>query len=436
MRPDQLGNTCVVGLLWGDEGKGKVVDLLVEHFDVVVRFSGGANAGHTVVVGGEKFALHQIPSGILRPNVVNIIGNGAVIDPAVLIGEIQSLKARGVTVGDNLRLSDRAHLVLPYHRREDQLSERAAPPNERIGTTGRGIGPCYADKLLRHWGVRVCDLVTPQRFRERLAAVVAHRNAIFAALYDEREPYDPEAIAAEYLAFGEQLRPFVCDTAVLANRLVRAGRRVLFEGAQGALLDVDHGTYPFVTSASAGVGGAANGSGVAPTVIRSVVGVVKAYATRVGAGPFPTEQTGAVGDTIRQRGHEFGTTTGRPRRCGWFDAAAAAYAAMINGPTALAVMHLDTLSGFDEIPMCVGYRAGGKALNSFPADAYDLEGAEPVYETFEGWDDDLRSCRRWGDLPAATRVYVEEIGRRLGAPVRLVGVGPEREQMIHVGSES
>lgn len=433
---DDLGNTCVIGLLWGDEGKGKVVDLLLADFDVVVRYSGGANAGHTIVVGGERFAVHQLPSGIIRPKVTNVITGGVVLDPAVLLGEMASLGERGVQIGDNLRISDRAHLVFPYHRREDVLAERAARIGEKLGTTARGIGPCYADKAARHWAIRVADLYPAQRFRERLATVVAHKNAYLAGVYGDREAIDANELTEEYLAFAEQLRPFVCNTTALLQRLRKQGRRMLFEGAQGSLLDVDHGTYPFVTSANAGAGGVASGAGVPPSAVQSVVGVVKAYATRVGTGPFPTELKDALGDVIRQRGHEFGTTTGRPRRCGWFDAVAASYAAAFCGPACLALLHLDTLSGIDELKVCVAYKADGALLEEFPADASLLEEITPVYETLPGWSEDLGVCGQWADLPAAAREYVRLISQRVGVPVRMIGVGPSREQMILVGNEA
>lgn len=436
MQFNELGNTCVVGLQWGDEGKGKVVDVLMANFDVVVRYSGGANAGHTVVVRGDKFALHQIPSGILRDNVLNLITPGAVIDPAVLLGEIRALRERGIRVGENLRISERCHVVFPYHRQEDVLAERAALPADKLGTTARGIGPCYADKVGRHNGIRLCELLQPQRLRERLAQVVALKNAYFRSLFDLRDALDADAIAREYAEFGEQLRPFVADTTALLQRQLRENRRVLFEGAQGSLLDVDHGTYPFVTSSNSGVGGVTAGAGVPPTVVRSIVGVIKAYSTRVGTGPFPSELKGAEGDTIRERGGEYGTTTGRPRRCGWFDAVAAGYAAMFSGPTHLAIMHLDTLSGFDEVRVCVGYRRGGQVTNSFPADAYALEEAEPVLESHPGWHEDLGQCRRYEELPATARAYVEMLGQRLGARVALIGVGPGREQTILVPQRS
>ncbi|MFO0840393.1 MAG: adenylosuccinate synthase [Phycisphaerae bacterium] len=435
MRWDSLGHTCVVGLQWGDEGKGKLVDVLVEHFDVVVRYSGGANAGHTVVAGGEKFALHQLPSGILRPGVISMITNGSVIDPAVVLGEIESLRNRGVKIESNLRISDRAQLVFPYHRRQDVLAEQAALPGGKLGTTARGIGPCYADKVSRRWGVRMCELYDPPRFRQRLGEIVAHKNAYLRALYDFRESFDAAAIADEYLAFASQLQPYVCDTTVELAAHLRAGKRVLFEGAQGSLLDIDHGTYPYVTSSNAGVGGVASGAGVPPHAIRSIVGVVKAYTTRVGAGPMPTELHDLIGNRIRERGHEYGTTTGRPRRCGWFDSVAAHYAALLSGPTHLAVMHLDTLSGFDELNVCVAYKHHGRAMNTLPADTYKFEEVQAVYETLPSWSEDLGQCRRFGDLPAAARDYLRFVAEHVGAPLRLIGVGPSREQIIFVEDE-
>ncbi|MEP0845205.1 MAG: adenylosuccinate synthase [Phycisphaerae bacterium] len=428
-----MGNTCVVGLQWGDEGKGKIVDVMVEHYDVVVRYSGGPNAGHTVVVKGDKFALHQLPSGILHPRVRNMITGGTVLDPAVLLGEIESLRQRGVVIsGENLRISDRAHLLFPYHRQQDMLAERAALPGSKIGTTARGVGPCYADKVSRRWGVRVCELYAPERFRRRLGEIIAHKNAYLAALYDVREPIDASATTEEYLTFAEQMRSFVCDTTIELSQAIAERRQLLFEGAQGSLLDIDHGTYPFVTSASSGAGGVASGAGIPPTSLKSVVGVIKAYTTRVGEGPFPTELRDHVGERIRESGREYGTTTGRPRRCGWFDAVAAGYAARLTGPTHLAVMHLDTLSGFEQVQVCVAYRAGGRALNTFPADTYSLMEAEPVYETLPGWKESLGACRRFDELPRAARNFVETLGRLLSAPVTMISVGPDREQTIFV----
>jgi adenylosuccinate synthase len=432
MRFDDLGHTCVVGLQWGDEGKGKVVDALVEHFDVVVRFSGGANAGHTIVFDRRKFALHQLPTGVLRDGVISVIGCGAVLDPAVLLGEIESLRHRGIELDNRLRISDRCQLVFPYHRRQDIMAEKVAPPGGKIGTTARGIGPCYADKVSRRWGVRLCELYRPDWLRTRLSSIVAHKNAYLAALYDDREPFDPSAITDEYLAFAEQLQPYVCNVAGELAEHMRAGRRLLFEGAQGSLLDIDHGTYPFVTSTSTGVGGVASGAGVPPTTVHSTVGVIKAYTTRVGEGPFPTELRDSIGDRIRQRGKEYGTTTGRPRRCGWFDAVAAAYSAVVAGPRYLSLMHLDTLSGFDELRVCVAYRHGKKTLKDFPADAYSLDEVEPVYETIAGWQDDLGACRRAAELPPQAQAYLDLIERRVGVPVGMVSVGPSRDQTIFV----
>jgi adenylosuccinate synthase len=424
-----LGHTCVVGLQWGDEGKGKVVDVLMEHFGVVTRYGGGANAGHTVVIGTDKFALHQVPSGVVRPEVTCILGSGMVLDPAVLLAEMGALSQRGIQFAGRFWISSRAHLVMPYHRREDVLSEKALA-SAKIGTTARGIGPCYADKVGRHSGLRVCDLLAPDRFRQRVAQIVARKNTVFRTLYDERDPLDPNVITDEYLAFAQQLAPYVCDTTRLLHELMQSGRRVLFEGAQGGLLDVDHGTYPFVTSSNTGTGGVASGAGVPPHAIRSVVGVMKAYTTRVGSGPFPTEQKGGIGDTIRERGREYGTTTGRPRRCGWYDAVATRYAALTAGPTHLAVLHLDTLAGLGELAICTGYRLDGKLLRDFPADAYELDRVEPVYETLPGWDADLGRCRTLADLPATARRYLDTLSQHVGAPVLMVGVGPAREQTI------
>ncbi len=432
MNTRELGNACVVGLQWGDEGKGKVVDALLEHYDAVVRYSGGANAGHTVVVGDARFALHQLPSGIIRPNVASVIASGTVIDPAVLLGEIVALRERGVMVGGNLHVSDRAHVVMPYHRIEDQLAEKRAVEADRLGTTARGIGPCYADKMSRRFGIRVCDLYRPQKLRERLAAIVAHKSAYFAAVYETHEAPSASRIADEYLQFAEQLRGFVCDTAALVNGMLAEGKRVMFEGAQGALLDVDHGTYPFVTSSNACTGGACSGSGVPPSAIQSTVGVIKAYSTRVGAGPFPTELKDELGDDIRRRGNEYGTTTGRPRRCGWLDAVAARYAAMVCGATHLAVVHLDSVAGMPEIRVCVGYEQHGRVLSTFPADAYALEEVTPVYRSFSGWDGKIGQCRSVGELPATARAYMSAVSEIIGVPLSIVSVGPAREQTIYV----
>ncbi|MCA9243940.1 MAG: adenylosuccinate synthase [Phycisphaerales bacterium] len=431
MSLQNLGHTCVVGLQWGDEGKGKIVDVLLENFDVVVRYGGGANAGHTVLIGSDKFALHQLPTGVLRPNVHAVIACGAVIDPATLIGEVDNLRARGVGV-DRLAVSDRAQLVMPWHRREDVLAEQAAGAEARLGTTARGIGPCYSDKVSRRWGLRVCELFDADRFRSRVAQVVAHKNAYFGALYDFRETFNADTIADEYLAFAERLNPFVADTTTLLADAMADGKRVLYEGAQGSLLDIDHGTYPFVTSSSTGVGGVASGAGVPPTSIRSVIGVLKAYSTRVGAGPFPTELHDALGDQIREAGGEYGTTTGRPRRCGWFDAVAASYTVRTSGPTRLAVLHLDTLSGFDEVKICVGYQWRDQMMNTLPAATYRLDDVTPVFETHAGWHEDVSSCRSLNALPKSARAYLSRLSELLKTPIGIVGVGPARDQTIFV----
>lgn len=429
---DKLGNTCVVGLQWGDEGKGKVVDQLLERFDVVVRYSGGANAGHTIVIDGQKFALHQLPSGVLREGVICMIACGSVVDPAVLIGEMEGLRERGIFVGPSLRISNRAQLVFPYHRKQDVLAERAAQPDGRLGTTARGIGPCYADKVSRRWGVRMCELFDEPRLRSRIATIVSHKNAYLNVLYDLRDPFDSDRIAAEYLEFARRLQQHVCDTTIELRDLLDAGKRVLFEGAQGSLLDIDHGTYPYVTSANAGVGGVSSGAGVPPTAIQSIIGVIKAYSTRVGEGPLPTELSGDLANALREKGQEFGTTTGRARRVGWFDAVAAGYAAVFTRPTALAISHLDTLSGLGPLKICVGYRIDGHVVNTLPAETYKLNDIECVYEELEGWDMDISLCRSESDLPAAARAYVRRIGALLGAPVAMVGVGPSREQTVFI----
>lgn len=432
MSAASANHTCVFGLQWGDEGKGKVVDVLMEEHQVVARYAGGANAGHTIVVEGNKFALHQVPSGIIRPDVTCVLGCGMVIDPAILLSELSALEERNITAAGRLWLSTRAHLVLPYHRAEDTLAEKAATGKSKLGTTARGIGPCYADKVSRRRGIRVCDLFEPDHLRAQLADIVAYKNACFTTLFDQREPLDAAAITDEYLAFGEQLKPYVTDSTTLLHDLMDEGQRVLFEGAQGFMLDLDHGTYPYVTSSNAGAGGVSSGSGVPPQAIGQIIGVLKAYSTRVGEGPFPTEEHGEIGSLIRERGHEFGTTTGRPRRCGWFDAVAARYAARTTGPTGLAILHLDTLSSIGDLKICVGYKYGGELTRQFPASPRELSAVEPVYETIPGWDEDLTGCRSYEELPDAARGYLNAVSERVGAPVSMVGVGPDRAQTIMV----
>jgi adenylosuccinate synthase len=414
----------VVGSQWGDEGKGKIVDVLAERADLVVRYQGGANAGHTVVKGDEEFILHQIPSGILHEGTHCLIGNGVVLDPETLLHEMEELAGRGVSLDGRLRISDRAHLVLPYHK----LLDRAAEQQQRIGTTGRGIGPAYEDKIGRR-GVRVADL----RHLDRAATLIGDRveraNRTLAMLgVAER------ASAEEHVALIERLAPHILPLAVDAGRVaweaLRGGQRVLLEGAQGALLDVDHGTYPYVTSSNTTAGGAAVGAGIGPTLIDAVLGVVKAYTTRVGNGPLPTEADEARGEQLRKLGAEYGATTGRPRRCGWFDAVVVRYAARVNGLTHLAVTKLDVLDTIPEIPVCTGYRVGGAPSDDVPADAESLGQVEPVYEVLEGWRRPTSGARRLADLPPQARAYLDRIQDLVETPIAFVSVGTRRDQII------
>jgi len=425
-----LGSTGVVGLQWGDEGKGKIVDLLTEHFDVVVRYAGGANAGHTVQIGDRKFALHLVPSGILRSGVLCIIGPGVALDPETIIREIDGLRERGVEVASNLMISTRAHLVMPYHKKQDRLAEARLGPVRQIGTTARGIGPCYADKMLRSTAFRVSDLYDAPRFRARLAEIVTDRNAFFASAFGDHEPLDTAAIADAYLSHAARLAPHVADATFLLHDALAAGRRILFEGAQGSLLDIDHGTFPFVTSSSCVAGGICTGAGVPPSAVQSVVGVLKAYTTRVGGGPFPTELHDGIGETIRRRGHEYGTTTGRPRRCGWFDAVAARYAIYLSGATQIAVMHLDTLATLPEVRICTGYRHAGRDLPFFPAEAGVLAEAEPIYETLPGWPEHPATVRSFDELPEGARRYIGRLEELLGVPITLVSIGADRQATL------
>ena len=423
-------HACVVGLGWGDEGKGKIVDLLSGDFQVVVRYNGGANAGHTVCIGEETFALHLVPSGLLHEGMVGVIGPGVVIDPTALRDEIDGLTERGVLVGDNLKISDRAHVVMPYHKAEDQLSESAASDDTRIGTTARGIGPCYAEKMRRTAAVRMCDLLRPERLQRRLEPIVRAKRAAFVALYGHDGGLDIDAIKSELIMSAERLAPFICDTTDYLYRAMEAGQCLLFEGANGTLLDIDHGTFPYVTSSSTGAYGVSAGAGVAPRTVQRLIGVTKAYATRVGAGPFVTELHDARGDAIRDRGHEYGTTTGRPRRCGWFDAVATRYSVRLGGITEVAMMHLDTLSGMDAVEVCTAYELDGGRLAGPPSDAETLARVQPVCEELPGWSGDLRNLRRYDDLPAEARGYVERIEELVGARVTMISVGPERSQTI------
>jgi adenylosuccinate synthase len=419
-----------VGLQWGDEAKGKIVDLLCDQHDAVVRYQGGANAGHTVVVDGVTYKLSLVPTGILRPRVDAVIGNGVVIHPPALLKELETLTSQGLDVRGRLRISDRAHVIFPYHMEEERLTEESASLADHLGTTRRGIGPCYRDKVGRVHGVRIGDLYHPREFRDRLARIVDYKNRLLGAMLPNFQPFDAGVVADQYLTHAGQLHPFVCDTTSWLHQALDGGRRLLFEGAQGSLLDVDHGSYPYVTSSNSSAAGIAAGSGVPTRHIQRWIGVVKAYTTRVGGGPFPTEQDNAIGERIRRVGKEFGTVTGRPRRCGWFDAVAAGRAVRISGSTELAVMLLDVLSGFDELKVAVGYEVDGRLTTELPSSLSDFELCRPVYETLPGWSEDLTAIRSWSTLPVQARNYVEFLGNRLRVPVTIVSVGPERRQTI------
>jgi adenylosuccinate synthase len=414
----------VVGAQWGDEGKGKLVDVLAEQADVVVRYQGGANAGHTVVVGDRQFVLHQIPSGILHGGASCVVGNGVVLDPETFFAELDELGGQGIDVSGRLFISDRAHVVLPYHKLLDQASEK----QQQIGTTGRGIGPTYEDKIGRR-GVRVADLCRAEMPREYLAERIERANALLAMMgASHRADLDEHLALVERLA--ARLRPLTTDTGLLVHRALRDGRRVLLEGAQGALLDVDHGTYPFVTSSNTTAGGAAIGAGIGPTEIDGVLGVVKAYTTRVGNGPLPTEAGGELEERLRTLGGEFGATTGRPRRCGWFDATVVRYSVRVNGLTGLAVTKLDVLDSFAEIPVCTAYRLDGAECSEVPSDVELLGRVEPVYETLPGWEKPTDGARKLADLPPAARAYLDRLQDLSGAPIRYVSVGTRRDQII------
>lgn len=430
MQTRSVEHTCVFGLSWGDEGKGKIVDLLCPAFDVAVRYNGGANAGHTVCVGTERFALHLLPAGVLHDHVISIVGGGVVADPMTVLTEIDGLAQRDINVTDRLKISERAHLVMAYHKLEDQLSERAARGAARIGTTSRGIGPCYADKMKRTTAVRFADLLYDDRLEDRVCKIVTARKELFASAYGDDGGLDAEAVLDDLQTARTRLSPHVCDTTDFLHKAIDAGQALLFEGANGMLLDVDHGTYPFVTSSSPGPHGIGAGAGVPPSQVTRLVGTTKAYATRVGSGPFVTELDNEIGDRIRERGHEYGTTTGRPRRCGWLDTVSCRYTSRISGVTDIALMHLDTLSGFEQVGLCVAYRADGETHTTFPANARRLEQMEPVIEFVPGWTEDLQSVRQYEDLPAAARHYVERIEAVIGVPISIIGVGPERSQTL------
>jgi adenylosuccinate synthase len=420
--------TCVVGLQWGDEAKGKIVDLLTDRHDLVVRYNGGANAGHTIVCNGQTFKFSLLPTGLLRPNVRSVIANGVVVYPPRFLEEVDNLRQAGIAVGDNLAVSDHAHVIFPYHMEEERLNEQGSEGG--IGTTGRGIGPCYQDKVGRVCGIRVGELLYPDHLRERLRSVVARKNQMLRALSPSARLFDADAVGAEYLGHAERMRPFITDTVRLLHDALKQGKRVLFEAAQGSLLDVDHGTYPYVTSSNSSVAGVWSGSGVPARRLTKIVGVIKAYTTRVGRGPFPTELNDGVGELIRKTGREYGTVTGRPRRCGWFDAVATRYTTALAGADELAVMLLDVLSELDDLRICTAYELDGKRIDHFPSDSFLLERCQPVYETLEGWNQNLGQARRLTDLPAAARRYVERISELIGLPASIISVGPDREQTI------
>lgn len=424
------GNSCVVGLQWGDEGKGKVVDFLADSVEFVARYCGGANAGHTVRIGDQKYATHLLPVGVFRKGVMNVIGNGVVLDPEKLLTEIDELNGRGIAVSPaNLRVSYKAHVVMPYHKAEDGAREMSAE-GAALGTTRRGIGPTYAEKMHRSSAIRVADLINEGSLKRKVFAVIEQRNKILSSLYGV-EPLNPAEVYATFRSYGQRLKPFVADTGKMLIDAFRAKKGILFEGAHAALLDVDHGTYPYVTSSNCSSLGLFTGAGVPPQTVQNFIGIMKAYSTRVGAGPFPTEQDNDIGNRIRDRGNEYGTTTRRPRRCGYFDAVAVRYAADLCGATHLTLTMLDVLSGFDSLQVAVGYKStDGSTVEYFPADAEMLSGVTPVYETLPGWKEEISHIRKFEELPANAKAYVARLEALVGVPIRLVGVGPDRNATL------
>jgi adenylosuccinate synthase len=416
----------IIGAQWGDEGKGKATDLLAEHIDYVVKFNGGNNAGHTVVIGNEKYALHLLPSGILTPGVVPVISNGVVIDPAVLFEELDALNARGIDTS-KLRISANAHVITSYNVTIDKVTERFLG-KRAIGTTGRGIGPTYADKINRV-GIRIQDLFDESILRQKVEAALVSKNNLLTKVYN-RAAIKTEAVVAELLGFAERLRPYVGDTALELHQALEANKVVLFEGGQATMLDVDHGTYPFVTSSNATAGGASTGSGVGPSQLKSIIGIVKAYTTRVGSGPFPTELFDESGEFLRKTGFEFGTTTGRPRRCGWYDAPIARYSARINGLTDFVLTKLDVLTGLKEIPVCVAYEVDGVRHEEVPVSQSDFHHAKPIYENFPGWEEDISKCRTFDELPKNAQDYILAVEKLSGCRISAIGVGPARDAII------
>lgn len=425
-----MPSVVVVGLQWGDEGKGKITDCLADRADLVARFQGGNNAGHTVVVGEEEFKLHLVPSGILYPGKLCVLGNGVVINPGVLLQELNGLRKRGIDIS-GMRISDRAHVIMPYHPILDQLDESSRIIG-KIGTTGRGIGPAYVDKYARYDSIRMVDLLDQDTFKEKLAEIVRVKNKVLEQLYQE-QGIDFQKIYEEYSSYADQLREYVTDTSVLINQALKVGKRVLFEGAQGALLDIDHGTYPFVSSSSPTAGGACIGAGVGPTRIDKVVGVIKAYSTRVGEGPFPTELPEELVSALRDgRGREYGVTTGRPRRCGWFDGVIGEYSVRVNGVNSLVVMKLDVLDGMETVKLCTGYQYRNSVLKEFPASLKVLAECTPIYEEMPGWRKETTQAKQFSDLPVQAQDYLKRISELSGAPISMVSVGWRRDETILV----
>ena len=422
-----MANVVIVGAQWGDEGKGKIVDLLTQYADLVVRFQGGNNAGHTIVLKGEKFVVHLIPSGILYKDKKCIIGNGVVLDPAVLIEEMDEIKKRGYFEDDSqLMISEETHLILPYHRRIDVAREKTF----KIGTTGRGIGPAYEDKVVR-CGIRVVDLIDEKVFREKLEANLIQKNVYLTQVLKDKG-FEFSEIFDEYLPYKNRLEKYVKNTSLILYEEIQKGKHVLFEGAQGALLDMDHGTYPYVTASNTVAGNACAGSGIGPTMIHSVIGIAKAYTTRVGEGPFPTELQDELGEKIRQRGGEYGATTGRPRRCGWFDAVVVNHSIRINGIREMVITKLDVLNDFDTIKICVGYRKDGKAFYHVPSNLEILKHSEPIYEEMKGWKTEIQGVRNFKDLPTNAKRYLKRIQKLIGAKITMISVGSERDETVEV----
>lgn len=423
-----MPNIVVIGSQWGDEGKGRVVDFLAEKVDVVVRYQGGNNAGHTIVLDGKSIILHHIPSGILRENKISVIGNGVVIDPKIFLEEIDTLKSSGYKVdSENLKLSNRAHIIMPYHKKIDSARESFSGKS-KIGTTGRGIGPVYEDKFARR-GIKTSDLSDPKLFSNRLKEVIDERNLYLTKVMGI-EPVNFKDVYDEYLKYGEKLKPFLTDTSILLNDLISEKKSVLFEGAQGTLLDIDFGTYPYVTSSNAGSAGATVGSGVSPKTIDHIIGVVKAYTTRVGEGPFPSEESGEMENKLREKGKEYGATTGRSRRCGWLDLVSLQYAVIINGISYFVLTKLDVLSGFEKIKLCVGYHYNGQTVTNFPSSLELLENCEPIYEELEGWKENISNISEFNNLPKPAKNFIEKIEVHTGVPIWIISVGASRERVI------